>query len=104
MATATAKAKAAQARKAEAAPELAEPVTFEYGGREYVIKPEAVNNLELYEAIEDQKYLTAARGFIGREQWDLFKDDHRLPDGRVPMEPVEGFLEALMEAIGQGNS
>jgi hypothetical protein len=75
-------------------------VTFEYNGVEYKVASNAMDNLELFEAVEDEKFLTAARGFVGKEQWEKFKDSHRTPDGRVPMEPVEGFLEALMAAIG----
>lgn len=102
--TKTTAAKAAStARKAEADPENAQPVSFEYDGRTYIIEQERLNNLELFEAIEDEKFLTATRGFLGREQWDAFKDDHRTEDGRVPMEPLEGFLADLMKAVGQGN-
>lgn len=80
-----------------------EPVSFEYDGETYTIDPANVDNLELYEAVEDEKYLTAARGFVGKDQWSKFKDTHRDNEGRVPMAPVEGFLQALMEAVGQGN-
>lgn len=100
---ATTKNSGTQARKNEANPEKAKPSVFEFAGREYTIAPEAVDNLELFEAVEDGKYLTAARGFIGRDQWNAFKDDHRVDDGRVPMAPVEDFLKAVMEAIGSGN-
>lgn len=77
--------------------------TFEFGGRTYTVDADAIDNLELFEFIEEEKYLSAAKGFLGKEQWDAFKDDHRNEKGRVPMEPVEGFLEALMGAVG-GNS
>lgn len=102
--SAAAKRAAAAARKAEARPEEAKPVEFEYDGKTYVVTPDALDNLELFEAVEDEKYLTATRGFLGKEQWERFKDAHRLPDGRVPLEAFEGFLQALMKAVGQGNS
>lgn len=106
MAAAANKRAAAAARKAEAgAPRLPQAITFEYDGETYTIDEDAVDNLELFEAIEDEKYLTAARGFVGRDQWQRFKDRYRDPvTGRVPMEPVQGFLQTMMEAIGQGNS
>lgn len=92
------------ALKNEAKPlEEREPVSFEYDGETYTIDPANVDNLELFEAVEDEKYLTAARGFVGKDQWNKFKDTHRDAEGRVPMAPVEGFLQALMEAVGQGN-
>lgn len=94
----------AKARRDEAKPEEATPTTFTFNDRVYSVPPEAIDNVELFEAVEDQKYLTAARGFIGREQWEAFKDDHRTDDGRVPMAPVEEFLDALMKAVGSGNS
>ena len=89
-----------KARKAEAKPEKATPTTFEYGEETYTVAPEALDNVELFEAVEDQKYLTAARGFVGREQWDAFKNANRTEDGRVPMEHAEAFLKALMDAVG----
>lgn len=80
-----------------------EPVSFEHDGATYTIDPENLDNLELFEAIEDEKYLTATRGFLGKAQWKAFKDANRDEQGRVPMAPVEDFLQAMMEAIGQGN-
>lgn len=100
----TAKSRAANARKAEASPALAQDVEFEYEGQTYTIEADRLNNLELFEAIEDEKYLQATRGFLGDAQWAEFKDSQRLPDGRVPMECLEGFLAEMVKAIGQGNS
>lgn len=93
---------AAKARKAEATDDPKD-FTFEYDGETYTVAAENLDNLELFEAIEDQRYLRATRGFIGQAQWDAFKDKYRTPDGRVPMSGLEGFLSALMEAVGQGN-
>lgn len=90
---------ATKARREEAKGEKT-PTTFEFGGRTYEVSPDATDNVELFEAVEDEKYLTAARGFLGKDQWQAFKDDHREDDGRVPMAPVEDFLKALMEAVG----
>ena len=88
--------------KAEAADAPA-TVEFEHDGETYVIERANMNNLELFEAIEDERFITATRGFIGREQWAQFKDKYRTEDGNVPIESLEGFLQALMEAVGQGN-
>lgn len=88
--------------KAEAGQEV-QDVTFEHDGTTYVIPRANMNNLELFEFVEDQHYIKATRGFIGREQWAEFKDKYRTDDGNVPMESLEGFLEAMMEAVGQGN-
>ena len=91
----------AKARKDEALAEVPD-ISFEHDGETYAVARENLDNLELFEAIEDQQYIKATRGFIGREQWDKFKDKYRV-DGRVPLEHLEGFLEALMEAVGRGN-
>lgn len=92
------------ARKNEANPEAATPITFQYDGETYEVVENAVDNLELFEFIEDEKFLKATKGFLGQAQWDKFKDTHRTEDGRVPMAPVEGFLQELMNAIGSKNS
>lgn len=99
---ATTQKKTTDARKAEATDEV-QYVEFEHNGETYTVHPDALDNLELFEAVEDEQYLKATRGFIGKEQWDKFKNTHRTEDGRVPMAALEGFLQALMEAIGQGN-
>lgn len=79
-------------------------ITFEHDGLTYTVTSEAAEDVELFEAIEDEKYMSAVRGFLGREQWAAFKDAHRTPAGRVPMPAMESLLNALMGAIGQGNS
>lgn len=100
---ATAKTTTAAARKAEAKPEDAAPITFAFGDEEYTISPERLNDLELFEAIEEERYITATKGFLGAEQWRAFKDANRTADGRVPMESLEGLLSAMMKAVGSGN-
>lgn len=88
--------------KAEAGQDV-EDVTFEHDGVTYTVTRASMNNLELFEFVEDQHYIKATRGFVGREQWEQFKDKYRTEDGNVPLESLEGFLEALMGAVGQGN-
>lgn len=93
----------AKAQKDEATPEKAQPTEFVHGGETYTVAPGTLDNVDLFEAIEDQKYITAARGFVGQAQWDKFKNLSRNEEGRVPMKQVEEFLTALMEAVGAGN-
>lgn len=93
----------AKARRDEANPEEAKPTVFEHGNETYTIEPHTLDNVDLFEAIEDQNYITAARGFVGRDQWSKFKEANRTDDGRVPMKSVEEFLSAMMEAVGAGN-
>lgn len=89
---------AAKAAKAEA---KNEDIRFDFEGIEYVIPRDNADNIELYEFIEDEKNFKVARMFLGAEQWSAFKDRIRLPDGRVPSEPTERFLNALMGVLGE---
>jgi hypothetical protein len=98
-----AKKAAARARKTEAA-EDPEPISFEHNGVRYVIAPDALDDLELMENLEDEKYFAAVRGFVGAEQWATFKATNRNEDGRVPASAAEPFLDKLLEVIGKGNS
>lgn len=96
------KAKAAKAAaKAEAQDNKIIEVDFD--GEHYTIERDQADNLELMEFVEDEQYIKALRGYLGREQWDRWKDSQRTEDGRVPMQPFEDFLNRIMEAIG-GNS
>lgn len=95
-----------QAIKDEAAEESAEapaPVTFEFDGETYAIDNDALDDVELLEFIEEEKYILVVRGYLGAEQWQQFKDSHRNAKGRVPSEPVQRLMTAVMEATGQGN-
>lgn len=93
----TGETKAAKAAaKAEA---LDQDISLSFHDRHYVIPRANADDVELFEAIEDEHYITAVRGFLGREQWGDFKDAHRV-DGRVPMSALEEFLNALLEAVG----
>lgn len=96
-------AKKPQDRLAKGEVKRPKSIEFEHGGRTYSISPDVADNLELFEAIEDEKYMTAIRGFVGPEQWQLYKDDHRTPDGRVPVEGFEEFLNKVTAAIGGGS-
>ena len=93
----TAKKPADHAAKAEA---KGEDIRFDFDGVEYVIPRETADNVELFELIEDGKNFAVARMFVGKEQWSAFKDRVRLPDGRVPGEPTDRFLNAIMAALG----
>ena len=77
-------------------------LSFDFDGTVYTIPRDHADNIELFELIEDGKNILAARAFLGAKQWDQFKDSVRTPDGRVPAEPTERFLNLLMVAIGGG--
>ena len=95
------KAKASEsAAKADAQDKVIE---VDFDGEHYTIDREHADDLELMEYVEDEQYIKALRGYLGRDQWDRYKDSHRNEAGRVPMASFEEFLNAIMEAIG-GNS
>lgn len=74
--------------------------TITWNGNDYTISAEAMDNLELFEAIEENRHLTAMKGFLGTDQWNRFKDSCRDAAGRVPMSDAEDFLQKVMEAVG----
>ncbi len=89
-----------RAAKAEA---KSQHIEVEHGGITYVIDRENADNLELMEFIEEGKYISAIKGYVGEDQWTKFKDAHRDDKGRVRSSEFESFLQAVMGAIG-GNS
>lgn len=107
MTTATAKKTAGTAKaaaKREADPETPEGASFEFEGVKYTIDPAAYTDVELLEAVEDEKYIAACRGYLGKVQWAKAKESLRDPDtGRVPGDRFEPFMQAIMEALGNPN-
>lgn len=76
------------------------PVHVPFDGVDYQIDRENINNLELFEFIEDEQYIKAIRGFLGLDQWAKFKDSQRDDQDRVSAAKFEDFLNAVMEAVG----
>lgn len=103
-ATTAKKTTPAQAAKkeAQAKPEEAN-ISFEYEGETYEIDRAAFTDLELIEAVEDEHFVQATRGYLGKEQWSKFKNTIRGEDGRVPVEKLEPFLQKLMDVLA-GNA
>jgi hypothetical protein len=75
-------------------------IVVEYDGDKYTITRENADNLDLYELVEEDKYILALRGYLGTDQWTKWKDSVRDDAGRVSMSKFEGFLNAVMEAVG----
>lgn len=102
--TIPATAKQPQDRQAKAEAKR-EDIIVEHNGDEYTIDREAANNVEILELIEDEKYISALRAYLGSEQWGRWKDANRDDAGRVPQSAFEEFLNAAMSSIGgEGNS
>lgn len=79
------------------------PIRFAYDGVSYEVDRENADNLELLEYVEEEKYILAIRGYLGKDQWAKWKDSHRDEAGRVKQEHFEPFLNAVMQAIGGGS-
>lgn len=69
------------------------PVTFTFDGHTYEVPPQPMWPIDVAEALEDQRFYSAARLVLGDEQWQSFKQRHRLGD-------AEAFFNAFGEAIG----
>src|SRR5437879_6247394 len=88
------------APKAEA---RADVITVEHNGATYQIDRENADNIELMEFVEDQKYISAIRGYLGLDQWSAWKEANRDEKGQVRSADFESFLQAVMDAIGGGS-
>ena len=71
-------------------------VTFSYEDKTYSVDREAMTDVLLLELVEDGKYISAIRGYLGTGQWEAFKERHTNKAGRLPA----SHLEALQ---GTGN-
>jgi hypothetical protein len=103
------KPRTAPAQKAEAA---AEPTTLivPLDGVDYHLDPDVFNDVEILELLgeiqsNEQVYLlpSVMKRMLGDEQFGSWKDAHRLPTGRVPLEPMMSFLDQLFEVLSSGN-
>lgn len=85
--------KPTNAQRAEA---LNEPIAFTYDGEEWTLTPADATALEFLAALEDEQIITALRFLLGHDQ------AARLIKGRR-VEDLEGFFDAMGEAVGSGN-
>jgi hypothetical protein len=85
--------KPSNAQRAEAANT---PQTFTYDGEEWEVVPADATSLEFLAALEDNQIIGALRTLLGRDQAT------RLIKGRR-VEDLEGFFDAMGEAVGTGN-
>lgn len=74
-------------------------VSFTYEGEKYTIPTTKEWDLEVIEAIEDEKIIAVVRGILGADQWATFKSKSRKVDD------LNAFFNAISKAAGlQGNS
>lgn len=65
----------------------------------YVVAPDALDNIELIEAIEDEKFIKAIRMVIGDAQWAKYKESNRDENGRVLSDGFQEFVEAIFRDL-----
>lgn len=74
-------------------------VSFTYEGDKYTIPTTKEWDLEVIEAVEDEKIVAVVRGILGAEQWAAFKSKSRTVDD------LNSLFTAISKAAGlQGNS
>lgn len=95
-----------QARKAEA---LKTGVPVHFAGHDYITQPYRDWDIDVLEAVEDGRIMTALRGILNgpdpetqgtdneRDQWEAFRSRH------TKVGELEDFLNVVLEATG-GNS
>ena len=116
------KAEAAGARKpadhasAKTDVEAPKSIEIEWHGHNYVIEPDAFDDLEFVEAmlaVDDPKTENAERSvqafkgvkiLLGAEGFDTYKDNERSASGRVSFSGVMDFFNHLMEETNRKNS
>ena len=103
-------AKKSDAVKAEAAravgeePEAPAKLDVEFEGRVYTIRADAMMDVEVLEAVEDEKWIWVMRLVLGIPQWKAFKNQIRTEEGRVPAARLEEFLGTVMAAADPRNA
>lgn len=76
------------------ATESVEDVVFEFDGETYTVPRNAIDDVEVIEAYEDQHVTIAARALLGPAQWAAFKSKKR------KMAELYALLKELFAAIG----
>lgn len=72
--------------------------TFTFEGEKYEVAPTSEWDLDVLEAVEDDKAIAIVRSLLGPVQWAKFKSKPR------KVEDLTRFFEALAKAVGlQGN-
>lgn len=89
-----------QDHKTAMAEKRGKTISIEHGGVTYEVPADALDDVELVEYIEDEKYITAIRNLIGPDQWARFKDSARNEHGKVPVETFQLFIEKVFDQLG----
>lgn len=77
-----------------------EDTVVEYNGVEYTIAANALNNVELAEYMEEEKFFAAVKLVLGKDQWTAWKDSVRDDEGIVSVEDFQNFIEVVFGNTG----
>ena len=77
--------------------------SFDWRGTEYVVDPDLIDDLEFFEALENNQFATAVRMMLG-DQYGKFKDQVKEAEGRVSLATTQAFLEEYMGQAQRGKS
>lgn len=80
------------------------PIQFDFDGTDYEVDPTALEDLEVVEALQDEKHIPAVRLILGDVQWSKFKESIRdKKTGRVPSDKAEPFITKMFDAVEGAN-
>lgn len=77
--------------------------TFKFNEEEYTVDGQALDDVEVFEMFEEDKFMSAVKKILGAEEFNRFKDNNRNENGRVPMEVFGEFVEAMFSEFNLGN-
>jgi len=77
--------------------------TFEFNGEDYTVDAKALDDVEVFEMFEEDKFMSAVKKILGATEFTRFKDNNRQDDGRIPMELFGEFVEKMFSEFNLGN-
>lgn len=77
--------------------------TFTFNEKDYTVDSKALDDVEVFEMFEEDKFMSAVKKILGAEQFSAFKENNRQEDGRIPMELFGEFVEKMFEEFNLGN-
>jgi hypothetical protein len=72
-----------------------ESVTFTHNRRKYTVPAPSTWPVDIQEAIEDQRFVTATRLILGKDQWAKYKEAEK-----PTLADLRGLLNTLFDALG----
>ena len=76
---------------------------FKFNGDNYIVDGKALDDVEVFEMFEEDKFMSAVKKILGVDQFVAFKDNNRQDDGRIPMEVFGDFVETMFEEFDLKN-